>query len=94
MTRVAPRLRTLLAISMLACMPSAWASPALDELFDQAMERWSLPGMAVAVVEDGDVTWMRTAGELRVVSVSGGAETLIVSRFLDPIAAGQQESCG
>ena len=65
MTRVAPRLRTLLAISMLACMPSAWASPALDELFDQAMERWSLPGMAVAVVEDGDVTWMRTAGELR-----------------------------
>src|SRR5690606_22578671 len=26
---------------------------------------WNLPGMAVGVVEDGEVTWMRTAGELR-----------------------------
>jgi len=34
-----------------------------------------------------------TGGELRVVAVRDGAETLIVSRFLDPIAAGQQESC-
>lgn len=59
------RLRALAAITALACAPAAWASPSLDELFDQAMERWDLPGMAVGVIEDGEVTYMRTGGELR-----------------------------
>lgn len=65
MTRSASLLRALLAASMFACTTPVLANPELDALFDQAMERWNLPGMAVGVVEDGEVTWMRTAGELR-----------------------------
>lgn len=65
MTRSVSRLRALLAASILACTAPALASPELDTLFDQAMQRWNLPGMAVGVIEDGEVTYMRTAGELR-----------------------------
>lgn len=43
---------------------------ALDRLFDQAMVRYQLPGLAVGVIEDGQVAWVRTAGELE---AGGGA---------------------
>src|SRR5690554_6682227 len=65
MIRKLSRICTLVALTALAFAPAALASPQLDELFDQAMERWDLPGMAVGVVEEGEVTYMRTAGELR-----------------------------
>lgn len=65
MTRKFPRTRVLVALTALVFAPAALASPTLDALFDQAMERWDLPGMAVGVVEDGEVTYMRTGGELR-----------------------------
>lgn len=65
MIRPVSRLRALLAASILACTAPVLANPELDELFDQAMQRWDLPGMAVGVVEGGEVTYMRTAGELR-----------------------------
>ena len=60
-----------------------------------ALERLKAEGITPEVqVTNAPRRRDETVGELRVVSVSGGAETLIVSRFLDPIAAGQQESCG
>ncbi|ALN78910.1 serine hydrolase [Lysobacter antibioticus] len=37
---------------------------AIDRIFDDAMARYRLPGLAIGVVEDGVVTYQRTAGEL------------------------------
>jgi len=37
----------------------------LDRLFEQAMARYRLPGLAVGVIENGEVVYARTAGELR-----------------------------
>ena len=36
----------------------------IDRIFDQVYERYGLPGLAVGVIEDGKVTYTRTAGEL------------------------------
>jgi len=36
---------------------------AYDRLFDQAMAQYQLPGLAVGVIEDGQVVYRRTAGE-------------------------------
>ena len=38
---------------------------AFDRAFDATMARYRLPGLAVGVIEDGEVAWTRTAGELR-----------------------------
>ena len=38
---------------------------AVDRAFDQAFERYQLPGLALGVIEDGKVVHVRTAGELR-----------------------------
>lgn len=43
-------------------------APAFDAAFDETLARYRLPGLAVAVVEDGEVVYSRTAGEL----VAGG----------------------
>lgn len=40
------------------------ASP-YDEAFDAIMARYDLPGLAVGVIENGNVVYARTAGELR-----------------------------
>ena len=37
----------------------------LDAMFDQTFERYALPGLAVGVIVDGEVAYVRTAGELR-----------------------------
>ena len=37
----------------------------VDAMFDQAFERYALPGLAVGVIVDGEVAYVRTAGELR-----------------------------
>ncbi|TDR38756.1 CubicO group peptidase (beta-lactamase class C family) [Tahibacter aquaticus] len=41
------------------------AQSALDALFDQTLQRYQLPGLAVGVVVDGKVVFRRTAGETR-----------------------------
>ena len=43
-----------------------------DAIFDAVMSEYHLPGMALGVVEDGKVTYTRTAGEL----VSGGGQAI------------------
>src|SRR5690606_16773527 len=64
MTLSLRRACALVVLSALALGP-AHANPQLDVLFDQARERWNLPGLAVGVVEDGEVVYMRSEGELR-----------------------------
>ncbi len=40
------------------------ADPAVDAAFDDTMARYRLPGLAVGIVENGEVVYTRTAGEL------------------------------
>ena len=60
-----------LALCMVLCATAAVAketeSPhaAVDRAFDQAFQRYQLPGLAVGVIEDGKIVHIRTAGELR-----------------------------
>lgn len=56
--------------------------PAIDAEFDAAFARFELPGLAVGVVEDGEITYMRAAGELR----AGGGEP-VTPRTLFKIAS-------
>ena len=65
------RIRQLvLALCGLACAPVLAAAPGhaaratFDAAFDAAMARYHLPGLAVGVIEDGEVVYVRTAGEL------------------------------
>src|SRR3546814_4256695 len=37
---------------------------AIDQAFDDNVARYHLPGLAVGIVEDGEVVYTRTAGEL------------------------------
>ncbi|WP_170288333.1 serine hydrolase [Marilutibacter maris] len=57
-------------LAMALALPAAAASPpaahdpsALDRAFDDAMARFGLPGMAMGVIEDGEVVYTRTGGE-------------------------------
>lgn len=60
------KLRTLITGALLwLSAPVACAQAGFDALFDQAMARYQLPGLAVGVVEDGEVVYLRTAGELQ-----------------------------
>jgi CubicO group peptidase (beta-lactamase class C family)/microsomal dipeptidase-like Zn-dependent dipeptidase len=43
-----------------------------DAIFDAAVAEYHLPGMALGVIEDGQVTYLRTAGEL----VAGGGQQI------------------
>lgn len=67
-------LRALCLGLALACAgaPTAWAGDppatprdvaALDRVVDGAMANWDLPGIALGVIEDGEVTYARAAGE-------------------------------
>jgi CubicO group peptidase (beta-lactamase class C family)/microsomal dipeptidase-like Zn-dependent dipeptidase len=44
--------------------------PAFDAIFDEVMTHYHLPGLALGIVQDGKVTYTRTAGEL----VAGGGQ--------------------
>src|SRR5688572_20695526 len=57
------RLRFLLLAFALVC-GSVQASADIDAAFDEVMTRYGLPGMALGIVEDGQVVYTRTAGEL------------------------------
>lgn len=79
-----------LAVSWAGVSPAiagdAGASPrdaaALDRVVDGAMARWDLPGMALGVIEDGQVTYVRTAGE----TVAGSGDP-VTPRTLFKIAS-------
>ena len=59
-----------LAVTLLFCAVAAGLSAAAcaaspyDETFDALIARYQLPGLAVGVIEDGKVAYVRTAGEL------------------------------
>ncbi|HZX81690.1 MAG TPA: serine hydrolase domain-containing protein, partial [Lysobacter sp.] len=63
-------------------MAAQAADPAVDAAFDAAMQRYRLPGLAVGVVENGEVVYTRTAGEL----AAGGGQP-IDSKTLFKIAS-------
>jgi CubicO group peptidase (beta-lactamase class C family) len=46
--------------------------PAFDAIFDAVMTHYHLPGLALGVIEDGKISYTRTAGEL----VAGGAQPI------------------
>ena len=54
---------TIACLLMMAS--AAQAAPTLDSLFDETMARYHLPGLAVGVVENGEIVFARTAGETR-----------------------------
>src|SRR6478672_7807633 len=62
-------MRKILAVLFVcaAGFPAAtFAAASYDETFDSLMARYQLPGLAIGVIEDGKVTYVRTAGELEV----------------------------
>ena len=52
--------------------PAASRKTTFDAIFDAVMTEYHLPGMVLGVIEDGKVTYTRTAGEL----VSGGGQAI------------------
>ncbi len=64
-------LHALSALGLLLCAGLAQAAGAtesrdtFDHAFERTLERYQLPGLAVGVIEGGEVVYMRTAGELR-----------------------------
>ncbi len=55
---------------------------ALDRIFEEAMSRYALPGMAMGVIENGNVAYVRTGGE----TIAGSGEP-ITPRTLFKIAS-------
>jgi CubicO group peptidase (beta-lactamase class C family) len=59
------RICVLLLAAAVCCVTAPLlAASTYDEAFDAIMARYQLPGLAVGVIEDGKVTYARTAGEL------------------------------
>ena len=54
---------TLLLAVLLSPLARA-GDPAVDAAFDDTMARYRLPGLAVGIIENGEVVYTRTAGEL------------------------------
>jgi CubicO group peptidase (beta-lactamase class C family) len=50
----------------------AGAGESFDQIFDEVLTHYHLPGLALGVIEDGKVTYTRTAGEL----VSGSGQPI------------------
>jgi CubicO group peptidase (beta-lactamase class C family) len=48
----------------LALLDAGTRAPSIDRAFDDVFTRYRLPGLAVAVIEDDHVVYMRTAGKL------------------------------
>ena len=55
-------IRCLLFLATAFAAPAHAASP-YDQAFDALIARYQLPGLAVGVIEDGKVVYVRTAGE-------------------------------
>ncbi len=75
---LAPFLLALAGALPATAAPAQDATQArLDRQFDQAMQRYRLPGLALAVVRDGQVIYLRTGGERRIGTGEAiGPETL------------------
>jgi CubicO group peptidase (beta-lactamase class C family) len=58
-------MRILLALVLMLLVQAAFAVPVaeLDALADEAIQRYALPGIAIGVIEEGKVSYRRTAGE-------------------------------
>ena len=70
---------------------------AFDALFDEVLERYRLPGLAVGIVADGEIVYVRTAGEtvagsgepvtpdtlFRIASNSKAMTTAVMARLVD-----------
>jgi len=57
------RLCALLACALLGGAAQGSGQADYDRLFDQAMQHYRLPGLAVGVIEDGEIVYRRTGGE-------------------------------
>ncbi len=53
----------LVLVWLIMAFGPARAGPAFDACFVDAMARYRLPGLAIGIVEDGEVVYLRTAGE-------------------------------
>ena len=56
-------LRIMLVLATTVSGVASAASP-YDEVFDGVMQRYKLPGLALGVIENGNIVYMRAAGEL------------------------------
>lgn len=65
-------LRVWHEVELAAQAPAVARKPAFDAIFDAVMTHYHLPGLALGVIEDGKVTYTRTAGEL----VAGGGQPI------------------
>jgi len=62
----------LLSAGLFFVAATAGAASPFDAAFDETMARYQLPGLAVGVIEDGQVVYRRTAGELE----AGGGQAI------------------
>ncbi len=62
----------LLSVGLFFVAGLAGAAPPFDAAFDATLERYALPGLAVGVIEDGEIVYRRTAGELE----AGGGQAI------------------
>ncbi|MFC5594016.1 serine hydrolase domain-containing protein [Lysobacter niastensis] len=60
------------ALMMAPAMAASPSMATIDTAFEDAVARYRLPGLAVGIVEDGRVTYMRTSGE----RVAGSGEKI------------------
>jgi CubicO group peptidase (beta-lactamase class C family)/microsomal dipeptidase-like Zn-dependent dipeptidase len=65
-------LRVWSQVEQVAKSSTAGRKATFDAVFDAVMTEYHLPGMALGVIEDGQVTYTRTAGEL----VTGGGKQI------------------
>jgi CubicO group peptidase (beta-lactamase class C family)/microsomal dipeptidase-like Zn-dependent dipeptidase len=65
-------LRVWREVELVANAASVTRKGTFDAIFDAVMKEYHLPGMALGVVEDGKVTYTRTAGEL----IAGGGQPI------------------
>ena len=56
--------------------------PLLDRIFEELVARYTLPGLAIGVIEDGEVAYVRTAGERL-----AGSGAVVTPRTLFKIAS-------
>lgn len=63
--RVLALLSAMSVPGMLVAKPVPESRTVFDAAFDDVFARYQLPGLAVGVIEDGEVVYLRTAGELR-----------------------------
>ncbi|TWI03560.1 CubicO group peptidase (beta-lactamase class C family) [Luteimonas cucumeris] len=64
-----PWFQAILALLAIASLSAHAVKPVdadIDAAFDDAVARYDLPGLAVGVVRDGEIVYLRTAGELAV----------------------------